>query len=467
MFIKQLSKFAFNEEGFVFTATATVVSVILGLTILFMANTIRTETVRVAELHSGQDAYWQAISDVQMAANMIQYNGTGILPHLSSYFPNITVTQTDQTNMVVSSYVTLGNSTAGAQRGASIGITSPIYSIVEQVGGTFDITGFSEVDGGNLYIGGDVRIQSFWGFPLARVGRDSTVNFFVPTGNSVNPTVGQGGNDYTVTNVAPITMPGFDATAYTTLLNYASNISADNPAVGEWYGPTTLNASTHPAGLDLQNISYTGGGILNGLGKGIFVNGDLKIDGTTFNILDNNTASDPGFIIVDGKLEIEGPWFMWLPAFEVPDNVIILTTGKIDMNWANFGESASYPSNTWPNYVNEIYTLSSIHSPKWTFGSEMFGQFHVLGNVSQIGWLSKMSGVVYAPNSPYDFGTLFGAFPQFDGTFYVRKGKRDQISWLADINLDSRARLGRGLPGGLVQPSAIPWVVKEGSLQEI
>ncbi len=61
-----------REEGFVFTATAMVISVILGLTILFMTNTIRTESVRVAELHSSQDAYWQAVADVEMAANMIQ-----------------------------------------------------------------------------------------------------------------------------------------------------------------------------------------------------------------------------------------------------------------------------------------------------------------------------------------------------------------------------------------------------------
>ena len=41
------SKFIIDEGGFVFTATATVVSVILGLTILFMANTVRAENVRV------------------------------------------------------------------------------------------------------------------------------------------------------------------------------------------------------------------------------------------------------------------------------------------------------------------------------------------------------------------------------------------------------------------------------------
>jgi len=467
MFI--LDKIYNNEEGFAFTATATVVSVFLGLTILFMANTIRTESVRAAELHSSQDAYWQSVSDVQMAATMIQSNGTSILPHIISYFPNITVTQIDQTNITISSQVSVGNDQAGAQRAASINITSPIYSIIEDGGSRFDITGFANVDGGNLYIGGDVSIRSFWGFPLGRVGRDSTVNFFIPTGNSVSPAVGQGGNDYNVTNVAPIGMPGFDATKYTELLNYALGISVDNPAIGEFDGNTTLNGSIYPGGIDLQNPAFIGGGTLNSLGTGIFVNGDLAIDGRSSgtSILDNNTAGSPGFIIVNGDIELRGDWFLWIPIFEVPDNIIIIANGDIELDLTNFGESVSYPTNTWPGYVNELYSTGEIRSTSWTLGSRMFGQFHVLGSFSQIGWISQMSGMIYAPNSPYNFGSLFGAFPQFDGTFYVRRGYRDQISWFADINLDSRATLGRGLPGGLIQPIAIPWIVLPGSLREI
>lgn len=463
------SKFK-SEGGFVFTATATVVSVILGLTILFMTNTIRTESVRTAELHSAQDAYWQAVADVQMAATLIQHNGTSILPHIGTYFPNITITQIDQTNMTIRSDVAIGSTTAGAQRSISIDITSPLFTIIENVSHEFDLTGFSRVDGGNLYIGGDVDIKSFWFFKLAYIGQDSTVHFYLPTGSTVDPSTPQGGDDYTVTNVSPISLPGFDDSAYQQLLNYASGISVDNPAAGEFIGTTKIDGSTFPSGLDLQTVGYTGGGILSGLGNGIFVNGKLEIDGTTSSgttIIDNNTASNPGFIVVTGKIEIKGDWFLWLPTFLVPDNIIIIANGKVELEYTNIGESSSYPPSSWPNYVNEIYTQGSLQTSKWTFGSELFGQFHVLGSASNLGWISKTSGVLYAPNGNYDMGSWFTAFPEFNGTFYLNRTKHSEISWFADVNLDSRARLGRGLPGGLIQPSEIPWIILQGSLREI
>ena len=458
-----------REEGFVFTATAMVISVILGLTILFMTNTIRTESVRVAELHSSQDAYWQAVADVEMAANMIQLNGTSILGHLNTYFPNITITSIDQNNMVITSQVTTGNVRAGAKRAASINITSPNYSIIEKAH-DFEITGFADVDGGNLYIGDDVELKSFWFFSLAHVGHDSLVNFFIPTGKTLDPNPAVGSNNYTVTNVPKIGMPGFDDSAYKPLIDYAHHISFDNPAIGEWKGNTTIDALTHPGGLDLQNVSYTGGGMLSGLGNGIFVEKDLEIDGTagtgTF-IVDNNTAANPGFIIVAGKLKVKGDWFLWLPTFLIPDNVIIIAKGDIEFTYTNFGESTTYPPSTWSNYVNEIYTKKNFEMKQWTNGTQMFGQFHVLGHVKDSGWMSSTSGILYAPKTIYDFGSLFSAFPNFDGTFYVKEAKSDQFSWAADINLDSRARLGRGLPGGIVQPATIPWVVLGGTLREI
>jgi len=458
-----ISRFKEDENGFAFTATATVVSVILGLTILFMANTIRTESVRVAELHSAQDAYWHAVSDVQMAANMIQTNGTGILAHINSYFPNISVIQTDQTNMVVSSQVSIGTANAGAQRAASINITSPLYSIIENGGSRFDISGFSRLDGGNLYVGGDVRIRSFFGFPLGRVGQDSTVNFYLPTGSSVNPVIPQGGNDYTVTNIAPINLPGFNNAAYLPLINYASNIAVHNPAIGEYLGNITMNGVT----LDLQNGAYTGGGLLSGLGGlGIMVNGNLTVNGATSLIVNNNTNASPGFIIVDGDLRFNGPWFLWIPIFKVPDNVVLIVTGNITFDLTNFG-TPGMPNDQWTNFVNEIYTQGQLIVPGWTLGSRIFSQFYVFGSFSSVGWATRMEGLLYVPNSTYNFGTLFGAFPRFDGTFYINRAVSDQISWFADINLDSRATLGRALPGGLIQPAAIPWVVKPGSLREI
>lgn len=459
-----------DERGFVFTATATIVSVILGLTILFMTNTIRSESVRASELYTAQEAYWQAVDEVQMVANMIQNNGTSIVGHINTYWPNITITQIDQTNMNITSQVSIGSATAGAFRAASIDITSPIYSIIQNVSGDFDLTGFCRVDGGNLYIGGDVEINSWWIFKLAYVGRDSTVNFFIPTGYSVDPIVPESGDDYSVTNVSPISLPGFDDTDYQILLNYASSLVADNPGVGEWFGNTTIDGTSHPTGLDLQDISYTGGGILSSLGNGIFVNGDLDIDGTTLSgtsILDNNTSGNPGFIIVNGDVTFEGDWFLWIPIFSVPDNIIIIASGDVEFDLTNFGGTAPSDHSNWSNYVNEIYTQSDLKTDGWSFGSDMFGQFHVLGAYSQIGWFSDIYGVIYTPNSPFDFGGLFGAFPDFEGTFYILKEDSDQISWLADVNLDSRATLGRGLPGGLIQPSEIPWIVLASSLREI
>ena len=457
------SKFIDDERGFAFTATAAVISVILGLTILFMANTVRTESVRTADLNSGQSAYWEAIADVQMAADMIRTNGVGILPFISANFPNIIVTPIDQNNLVINSQVTIGSIRGGAQRAASINITSPLYSIIQNVGSPpFNITGFSEVDGGNLYIGNNVRIPSFWIWSLARVGRDSLVNFFIPNGNTVNPAVAQGGNNYTVTNIAPLTMPGFDHTAYNNLLNIAGAITLDNPVVGEYVGNTTLDNGTHPGGIDLQDVNFSN--------DGIFVNGNLTIDGrigSGTTILDNNTAASPGLIVVDGNVTLRGSWFLWMPVFEIPDNIIIIASGDVSKQWVNFGESVTYPSNTWSNYVNEIYALGNLTTPGWSLGSKMFGQFYVFGSYSSIGWISRMSGVIYSPNSPYNFGTLMGAFPRFDGTFYVLRASSDQIAWGADINLDSRAILGRGLGGGLTQPLSIPWVVLPGTIQEI
>ena len=462
---KLKSKFIDDERGFAFTATATVISIILGLTLLFMANTVRTESVRTADLYSGQGAYWQSMADVQMAADMIRINGTGILPFISANFPNITVTVIDQNNIVITSQVTIGGATGGAQRAASINITSPLYSIIQNVNRPrFNITGWSEVDGGNLYIGGNVRIPSFWTWPLARVGQDSIVNFFIPNGNTVNPAVGQGGNNYTVTNIVPLTMPGFDHTAYNNLITIANNITTDNPVAGEYFGPTTLNNGSHPPpGIDLQSTQPSGSPV-----KGIFVNGNLTIDGRLgvgTDIIDNNTAGSPGFIVVDGNVRLRGSFSWWLPSFVVPDNVIIIASGNVTLQYTNFGGSVNYPPNTWTNFVNEIYTLGDIRKqPWWVFRSAMFGQFNVFGGFPRVGWLSRTSGVLYLPNSQYDFETLWG---RFDGTFYVQRARRDRITSLTDINLDPNALLGRGLGGGLTQPSSIPWIVLPGTIQEI
>lgn len=458
-----------EESGFVFTATATVISVILGLTILFMTNTIRSESVRVAELYSAQSAYWEAVTEVQVAATMIQHNGTSVLPHIGTYYPNVTVTQIDQTNMTISSTVVIGGVDAGAERSVSINLTSPLFTIIENVSNEFDFTGFSRVDGGNFYIGGDAEIKSFWWWSLAFIGRDSTVHFYLPTGSTFDPPTPQGGDDYTVTNVTPINLPGFDHTVYQQLLDYASSISIDNPAVGEFNGTTKIDASTFPSGIDLQSSNYTGGGILSGLGKGIFINGKLEFDGGAGEsfIVDNNTSNSPGFIVVNGKAEFEGDWFLWIPTFIIPDNVIIITKGKIVFKYVNFGESTSYPTNTWPNYVNEIYTQASLQTDRWSLGSEMFGQINVMGSVTKAGWVSKMAGSLYAPSSNYDISSWFSAFPQYDGTFYLNRVKNSEISWFTDLNLNSEARLGRGLPGGLIQPSEIPWIILGGSFREI
>lgn len=458
------SKFIADERGFAFTATATVVSIILGLTVLFMANTVRTESVRTSELNSGQGAYWEAIADVQMTADMIQTNGIGILPFISANFPNITVTIINQNNIVINSQVIIGGATGGAQRAASINITSPLYSIVEHVNtADFDITGFSEVDGGNLYIGKDVRIPSIFGFlPLARVGQDSLVNLFIPNANTVNPAVGIGGNNYTVTNIPILSMPSFDHTVYNNLLAIAGAIGVHNPAAGEYLGAITLNSGTHPGGIDLQDGAF--------INNGIFVNGNLTIDGRVASgtsIVNNNTSASPGLIVVNGDVTLTGDWFLWIPSFRVPDNVIIITNGNVIKQYVNFGGSVNYPKNTWSNYVNEIYALGNLTTPGFSLGSEMFGQFYVFGTFNPIGWISRMSGLLYTPNSPYDFGTLFGAFPRFDGTFFVKFAASDQISWLADINLNERALLSRGLGGGLTQSSSIPWVILPGTIQEI
>ncbi len=458
------SKFITDESGFAFTATATVISVILGLTILFMANTVRTENVRVSELYSGQGAYWGAVTEVQMAADMISTNGVGILPTITANFPNITVTSIDQNNILIESQVIIGSDRGGAQRAASINITSPLYSIIQNVGGaTFTITGFSEIDGGNLYIGDNVRIQSFWGWSLARVGRDSVVNFFIPNGHTLTPPPpGQSGNNYTETRIPPLTMPVFNHTAYNNLITTASNIAIDNSVAGEYFGNTTLNIGTHPGGIDLQDVNFTN--------SGIFVNGDLIIDGTVgsgTSIIDNNTAGSPGLIVVNGNVTLNGDWFWMVPSFTVPDNIIIISSGNVNKNYVNFGESVNYPKSTWSNYVNEIYTLGNLTTPGWSLGSKMFGQFYVFGTFASIGWLSRTSGVLYSPNSPYNFGTLFSAFPRFDGTFFILSATNDRISWFADINLNERVLLGRGLGGGLTQPLTIPWVVLPGTIQEI
>ena len=135
------------------------------------------------------------------------------------------------------------------------------------------------------------------------------------------------------------------------------------------------------------------------------------------------------------------------------------------MRYTNFGESVNYPPNTWSNYVNEIYTLGDIRKQPWTFfRSAMFGQFNVFGGFPYVRWLSRTSGVLYVPNSTYDFGELWG---RFDGTFYIQRERNDRITRFNDINLNPNALLGRGLGGGLTQPSSIPWVVLPGTIQEI
>lgn len=462
------SKFIADERGFAFTATATVISIILGLTLLFMANTVRTESVRTADLYSGQSAYWQTIGDVQMAADMIRTNGVGIIPHISANFLDITVTTIDQNNIVITSLVDIGSARGGAERAASINITSPLYSIIQNVGGPpFNITEWSRVDGGNLYIGNNVRVDRLWFIQLGFVGQSSLVNFFIPNGNTVNPAVPQGGNNYTVTNIPPLSMPGFDNSAYVPLLNYAGGITVLAP--GEFPNNTTLNGAVG-IGIDLQAGS-DGGGLL-GSGRGIFVNGDLTIDGTTWgatNIINNNSAASPGFIVVDGDVTLNGS-FYWFgaPSFTVPDNVILIVGGNVTLQYTDFGGSVNYPTNTWGNFVNEIYALGNLTTPGFSFsGSNMFGQIYVFGSFSSVGWTSRTSGVLYVPNSSYDFGTFLGAFPRFDGTFYVQRESNDQIAMLADINLYPNALLGRWLGGGLTQPAAIPWIILPGTIQEI
>jgi hypothetical protein len=462
------AKLITDERGFAFTATATVISIILGLTILFMANTVRTENVRTAELYSGQNAYWEAIADVQMAAEMMRLGGVVTVPFLITYFPNITIDYLNQINVVITSQVTIGSATGGAQRAASINLTSDLYTIVEQGGSPFDIEDNVSIDGGNIYIGSDIEIHAS---PLADVGVDSMVNIFIPNGSTVNPVIPEGSNNYTVTNIASVVMPGFDHTAYNVLLNYTGTIGADNIPFGEYSGPTTLNNSTHPGGIDFQNTNFTGGGNLPLVrggqpGYGIFVNGNLTIDGRSGSgttIIDNNTAASPGFIVVDGNITF---WGSISAAFTIPDNVVVLTTGHVTFKSTDFGESPNYPHNTWKNYVNELYTLKGVSTTQTTSASYLFGQFHIFGVFAHVGWASRTSGIIYSPNSPYDFGSQADG-ARFDGNFNVKKVKNNKFTAALDMNLNTHAVLSKALPGGILQSPSVSWIILPGTIQEI
>jgi len=382
-----------EEDGVVFASTAIIVSVILGLVILYLSNSTTLNINEAMDVYSAKQSYWSAISGIEYALQNSE-NGFDNLPGGYSFYNSavyLSVSNTDQSGVSLPDgqirVISLGRH-AETERILEVKFKVktkrfwPELSLIEHAKNFKIKEDFALND--SLYIGGNV-----WVDDDAKIGDPpgDRTNIYVPSGKSVTGDF-DARFSWSVYPAGSLSLFTFSATKYDSLLAIAKAITSmgGNKCKGDY----TLNGGV----LDLSSFAN----------RTFFVKGKLTIKGGT---ITGGSVSAPGIIVVTDKVEFKK--FGTTQTF-VNDNIIIISRRQVELkDRTKFGTDYSYlnPSLR-PTTVNEIFAYNKVEiGEKVKVWAQIISSDRVKIEGRVYGVVYSKNGLEFDEENAYLEGALF------------------------------------------------------------
>jgi len=369
-----------REEGFVFAATTIVLSIAIGLSLLYLNNSVSLNITRASEQYTTIQSYWNAISGVEYAIQKIQgglsggtfsfYNGTvnislSTLDLLGIPLPS------NQTRIISKGVV--GESERLIQfyyssEPQAFSYAAFVDTINTAGNTTIVINKKSKVNGEMVINNANVDTISGAQMGASNVGSGNPVILYVAAGKLVNglapPQVFSPTFESRIYPGPIAKFPTFDTSFYDSLLAIAEAITSTS-------GNKNLGNFNINSAFDLSTYAD----------NTLFIKGELNI--TTKNgEVAAQSVDNPGFFVVTDIVSITA-------GAKINDNVIIISAGKIDIGGKKtlVGEDhTALAYEDWPPRVNELFSKTEIEVAS---GASTFANIYSMGTV-------QLRAIVYA-----------------------------------------------------------------------
>ena len=504
-----------KENGFAFAITVLGSSLIVGLIVVFIFNTVNTGATIAGRTMAARIAYWKALSRISMLDQLINDYGYDDVSE-GGLLEDLTFEESDDCNKRIVSVINISELTRtveGVLHNNNCDVeTFPNYSMIYRVSqnwqyergnsrgwrhisdgtwqwhhgqgtnqdiwgwhwnvvdpdggpgaddslsidyGNFLFTGWEGRFDGNIYIGSNIEfdVVNFESKPEIGKNPDYTTHIMVPDNAAVVPENPFSGNQYTWETVERMDLPDFDHTAYDSLLNVAANV-VHNPSQGKYIGDIDWN---YDGEFDETTIFY----LHNYPQRTLYVNGDVRINNATvLNV--NGSASNPGIIVATGNINIDGP-----AGNSIPDNIILVSGGNVDLRHTNFGTVMD--ESLWSTVVNEVYARGQIDIQGDIANRDIFAQLYAFGggdNHKSISFSSaNIYGIMYAPN--HESYVEYGNDTIFKGAMYINQIMNNTFN--NDTIVINHKFPSKYFNGGLVGLEGLTesWTLVSGSIREI
>ncbi len=531
MFGKLFNKVNYSRNrrnGFVFAVTSLTVSLVVGVIVVYLFNTVTLETTTASKAISSRIAFWKALSRVRMLEQLIKDYGFNNVA-AGGIVGNVTFIQIDECHRKVISEITVGDykrRVKGILENLACGGEGfPNYSMIHRAEEGYH-PGRGYCRGWRHW--GVGRGLAWWGW---RLGLGSCADIWgwhwnPPCGgnnnhgghnnNHDNHSNHGGGNDYDWFQIKGWSgkLDGELYVGANLLIEYTP--WGTKPHVG-WYDNTTnfkvpVSCSVVPGTavggnhytwenvtvedlpdfdhLDYDSLLNIAENMSHSPGNGQYVgNVNWPYNGQWGNTqmfylhnYPNRTLfvrgdvtikwcrikNDGGSKNAPGIIVATGDIKVQSPTGgKIPDNIILISGEDVKLYWTNMG--TALPQVQWKNVVNEIYARGKIYIKG---GNRQLGQFFAFGDTgSSYSFKTKWTsvwGLLYAPDP--DKYIELSKWEWFKGAMYVSSVKNDRFK-------DTYVLLHRDFPthyftGGLTGidgPGAggENWVLVDGSLIEI
>lgn len=384
-----------KEDGFVFVITAITVSIILGLSIVYLTNSVTLNITEASDVYSASQSYWTSISGIEYS-----------LKKMSDGAPNISGTYTFFNSAIVIqlsdrdySGSPLGSGQLRVVCTGLHGETKRILEVryqVEEQDIWPDLSVIKQADGNNfdikknftlndsIYIGADVSVHN-----QAAIGDSpgDRTHIYVPTGKTVTGDF-DANFSWSVHPNGIVDLPGFFHSEYDSLINIANAITGTSG--NKYKGNYTINGGT----FDLSGYEN----------NTFFIKGKLTVKGAT---LTGGSLSSPGIIVVTKDIKLQKR--SSTQSF-VNDHIILIGDRKIDIkDHTQFGNdySALAPALR-PKTVNELFAKGQIEIKA---NAEVWAQIFTIDKIKVegrvFGLIYSTTGIEFEKNSSFFEGALF------------------------------------------------------------
>lgn len=384
-----------KEDGFVFVVTAITVSIILGLSIVYLTNSVTLNITEASDVYSATQSYWSAISGIEYSLEEMSDGASNISGTYTFFNSAIVIQLSDRDH----SGSPLGSGQlrviCTGLHGTAKRILEVRYQVAEQ-----DIwpnlSVIKQTDGNNfeieenftlndsIYIGANVDVEED-----ASIGDPpgDRTHIYVPTGKTVTGDF-DANFSWSEHPNGIVNLPDFSHTEYDSLINIASAITGTSG--NKYKGNYTINGGT----FDLSGYEN----------NTFFIKGKLTVKGAT---ITGGSLNSPGIIVVTKDIKVQKR--SSTQSF-VNDHIILIGDRKIDIKGqTQFGNdySALAPALR-PKTVNELFAKDEIGIGEDT---EVWAQIFTIGKIKVegrvFGLIYSTTGIEFKKNSSFFEGALF------------------------------------------------------------